>query len=128
MPDTEFWLVTRRKEIGLRQNELARRLGIKTPTVTRWEKRKSIPMSPDLIRQLAIALKMSNSDVLRECGYEIDNTYIGFDSNSPQQRILNILDKCDDLKQKTIVKMVELLYEEVSQRVLDTMDLEVDDD
>lgn len=75
----EHWLATRRLELGLDQERIARRLMVKGFKVSRsavshWETGKSSPplQNPVFRAALADVLQMTVSEMLRRAGYEIE--------------------------------------------------------
>lgn len=122
--EIEFWLIKRRKELNIRQVDLARLLKIKLSTVARWEMREQLPLKVDLIHSLAEILEMPVAEVLIQCGYKAKYTFGDFRVGSLQYQIYEYIAKATDAKNRTVLKVLKLMYQEIDEYVIETQDLE----
>ena len=56
---------TRRLELGLSQENLAKQLGVKRVTVSQWEAGRNTPKTK-MLQEIAKALKCSTDDLLKQ--------------------------------------------------------------
>ena len=108
-----IWLSKRRTQIDITQQQLATKLtlsGFETSrtSVTGWEKGNPIPLeSPQFVRALANALRMSALDVLIEAGYPITT-----DSHTEYgRRAADIVDQLTDSKKRLALGILEQILE-----------------
>lgn len=108
------WLVKRRKELRLSQEELARQLQIAgldyaRATISHWETgRYSPPLDdPEFRRVLANALQVSIQDLLQMAGYEIDP-----DHSKDARRAADIVDQLPAYKRALALGLLEQLLKE----------------
>lgn len=103
------WIKLRRKELGISQEELAKRLqllghDISRGSVGHWETGHAKPQmdNPELVMALSRALELDVNTVLRKSGYDIagEHSHIA-------ERVAALIDQLPADKQELALRLVE---------------------
>lgn len=103
----------RREELNLDQIALARELGVKQQTVSKWEQAKTVP-KPARIRQLAGALRVDVSDLLRYAGYLPDGRA---DEAQAEDPLHQLLEQASHLTNEQLIVLIDHAWELYRDRV-----------
>jgi len=103
----------RREELRLDQVALARHLGVKQQTVSKWEQAKTVP-KPRRIRELAKVLRVEVADLMRYAGYMAEG-----DSEEVQARepIHTLLGQIGRLSDDQLIVLIDQSWEEYRGRL-----------
>jgi transcriptional regulator with XRE-family HTH domain len=102
----------RREELSLDQAGLAQKLGVQQQTVSKWEQAKVIP-GPQRIRQLADALRVDVSDLMRHAGYLPDAAPLGVQG---EERFHQLLGEVAHLTNDQLILLIDHAWEEHRDR------------
>lgn len=107
------FLKLRREELRLDQAGLARELRVHQQTVSKWEKAKTVPR-PRCIQQLAHALRVDASDLMKYAGYLPVGQHEEVQANDPLPQLLG---KVAGLTNDQLIALIDHAWEEYRQRV-----------
>jgi transcriptional regulator with XRE-family HTH domain len=112
---SRVWLVQRRKDLGLSQDEMTARLqlhgiDISRSTYASWEQGLySLPLNDPLVRLgLSRTLDMSIKEMLSNEGYEIESTH-----STEGERAATLIDRMDSNHRRVVLSVIEALAREL---------------
>ena len=100
----------RRNEVRLGQEDLAHRVGVSQQTISRWEGGRGVP-SPRRLTQLAEALEMDRTHLLRLAGYHASEQRSG--SDTPFKALC---DRVGELSESELVLLIDRAWQEYRER------------
>ena len=103
----------RREELRLDQVALARQLGVQQQTVSKWEQAKTVP-KPRRIRDLAEALRVEVSDLMRYAGYLAEDDPEKVQAYEPLDHLLEQVGRFTD---DQLIVLIDHAWEEYRSRV-----------
>ena len=103
----------RREELRLDQVAVARQLGVRQQTVSKWEQAKTVP-NPRRIRNLAEVLRVDVSDLMRYAGYLAGGEPEEAQAKEPLHYLLQQVGRLTD---DQLIVLIDHAWEEYRGRV-----------